>query len=62
MVVHFLMLFFRMQTLRRTNDTLETFNNFSLARYTENAKQVESYAKQLREMKEDLDIIFKRIR
>ncbi|KAJ3038296.1 KxDL motif-containing protein 1 [Rhizophlyctis rosea] len=51
-----------MQTLRRTNESLETFNNFSAARYGENVKQLESYTKQLKEMKEDLDIIFRRIR
>ncbi|KAJ3055941.1 KxDL motif-containing protein 1 [Rhizophlyctis rosea] len=53
---------YRMQTLHKTSESLETFNNFSSARYAENLHQIQSYTKQLKEMKDDLDVVFKRIR
>ncbi|KAJ3278169.1 hypothetical protein HK104_002592 [Borealophlyctis nickersoniae] len=51
-----------MQSLRKGTESLDVFNNFSSVRYAENVKQVENYSKLLREMKEDLDLVFKRIR
>ncbi|TPX40097.1 hypothetical protein SeMB42_g02848 [Synchytrium endobioticum] len=48
--------------LRTTNDALETFNHSSAARYLLEAKQMHSYTKLLRDVKVDLDHIFRRIR
>ncbi|KAJ3058590.1 hypothetical protein HK102_010405 [Quaeritorhiza haematococci] len=51
-----------MEVLRRTNNTFEPFNDFSQSRYADNAKNLENYTKLLKDMKTDLDIVFKRIR
>ncbi|TPX32697.1 hypothetical protein SmJEL517_g04203 [Synchytrium microbalum] len=51
-----------LERLRTTNDALDTFNEFSAARYLVEAKSVEGYTKLLREIKTDLDSIFRRVR
>ncbi|KAJ3096127.1 hypothetical protein HDU97_006206 [Phlyctochytrium planicorne] len=51
-----------LSTLKHTNRSLEAFNSFSASRYEENLPHVESYTTMLKEMKTDLEVIFKRIR
>ncbi|KAI9361633.1 hypothetical protein DFJ73DRAFT_29301 [Zopfochytrium polystomum] len=49
-------------SLKSTSRTLEAFNEFSSARFEENALHVEQYVAMLKEMKSNLETIFKRIR
>ncbi|KND04526.1 uncharacterized protein SPPG_00254 [Spizellomyces punctatus DAOM BR117] len=51
-----------LQTLQSTNHSLTKFNDFSAVRYAQCAKNLENHTRLLRDMKGDLDIIFKRIR
>ncbi|KAJ3110125.1 KxDL motif-containing protein 1 [Phlyctochytrium bullatum] len=49
-------------SLRRSNRSLDAFNSFSASRYEENVANIESYTNMLKEMKSDLEVVFKRIR
>ncbi|KAJ3193745.1 KxDL motif-containing protein 1 [Irineochytrium annulatum] len=48
--------------LRQSNRNLEAFNNFSAGRYEQCAANVESYTAMLKEMKADLESVFRRVR
>ncbi|KAI8811756.1 hypothetical protein BJ742DRAFT_795361 [Cladochytrium replicatum] len=53
----------QMQTrLKNASQNLDAFNTFSATRYADNAEALERYTKYLKNMRQDLDDIFRRIR
>ncbi|KAL2912456.1 hypothetical protein HK105_208028 [Polyrhizophydium stewartii] len=48
--------------LQTTTKALQVFNSFSAARYAENARAIEGYARLLKQTQADLETVFKRVR
>jgi hypothetical protein len=51
-----------MTKIQQVNDTLSTANDFSLKAYTSINKDFEKHTRIMKELKKDLDFIFKKIR
>ncbi|KAI8917823.1 hypothetical protein DFJ77DRAFT_457943 [Powellomyces hirtus] len=50
------------ETLKQTSEALEKFNDASAMKYVQSAAALTNYTVMLKEMKLDLEIVFKRIR
>lgn len=50
------------QRFKESNDSLTSFNEFSSTMYNNLSGEYEKHTKALKEMKKDLDHVFKRIR
>ncbi|KAI9012775.1 hypothetical protein BC832DRAFT_547980 [Gaertneriomyces semiglobifer] len=51
-----------LRAMRQTNGTLESHNQYSAQKFSENVASLNQYTKLLKDMKGDLDVIFRRIR
>lgn len=53
---------FSMEKIKQSNSTLTEFNNFSQSSYNNIVKDFNGHTRMIKDMKKDLDYIFKKIR